>query len=260
MPLEPDDEVLGELKRRFKGEIISGREAVRRATDECLGEHADDPDWIKANFSHLVERAQVEAYEKYLESEKNVAGGALRDVLGDLAGEEAGREEVLELFESQLHTLDRFFLSLTQGRRPRAGAAFEYVVRRLLDVLGYPYISSPEIGGRPDLVMPSEEYYRKNPLGCIIFTIKRSLRERWRQIVTEGANALGFYLATIDKKVGERDLQDMMASKIYLVVPERLLDEVEQYGEMGNVISYEAFFRHHLDPAMRRWVEAGALD
>jgi len=107
--------------------------------------------------------------------------------------------------------------------------------------------------------MPSESYYRENPLGCVIFTIKRSLRERWRQIVTEGSNTGTFYLATIDDSVGRRDLQDMMDSRIHLVVPERLLGEVEPYADMGNVISFETFFRHHLDPAMERWEEAGVL-
>ena len=149
--------------------------------------------------------------------------------------------------------LDRFFLRLTQGRRPRAGGAFEYLLRELFVRLRYPFASQPIINGQPDFVMPSIEHFRANPPDCIIFTVKRTLRERWRQIVTEGTRGLGFFLATIDEDVAERDLPEMMSSRINLVVPGRIKSARVDYKNAPNVITFEDFFRFYLDPAMDRW-------
>lgn len=90
-------------------------------------------------------------------------------------------------------------------------------------------------------------------MDCIIFTIKRILRERWRQIVTESTRGLGFFLATIDDKVGKNDLDAMRESRVYLVVPKRLKLENELYAAALNVIAFEDFFKLYLDPAMERW-------
>jgi hypothetical protein len=85
---------------------------------------------------------------------------------------------------------------------------------------------------------------------------KRTLRERWRQIVTEGTRGLGFFLATIDEKITEAQLQEMKANRIYLVVGGRLKNDNEKYRQALNVITFEDFFRHYLDPAIQRWEEA----
>jgi len=88
-------------------------------------------------------------------------------------------------------------------------------------------------------------------MDCIIFTVKRTLRERWRQIVTEGTRGFLFYLATIDESIAGRDLSEIRNHRIYLVVPERI--RAETYSDQPNVISFETFFELHLDPAMKRW-------
>ena len=127
------------------------------------------------------------------------------------------------------------------------------LIRQLFTSLEYPFTSQAVINGIPDFVIPSIEYFRKNPIDCIIFTVKRTLRERWRQIVTEGTRGLGFFLATIDDSVGERDLAEMMKSRIYLVLPDSLKNEKSAYATAPNVITFEGFFRFYLDPAMVRW-------
>ena len=144
--------------------------------------------------------------------------------------------------------LDRFFLGLTQGRRPCAGKAFEHVIKVLFNTLEYPYTPQAIINGQPDFLLPSIEHYKNNAMDCIIFTVKRTLRERWRQITTEGTRGHQFFLATIDENVGVRDLKQMLNSRIYLVVPE--LVRVKCYLKVTNVITFEGFFLKHLDPAM----------
>ena len=138
---------------------------------------------------------------------------------GPLHGKCRTPGEVADLISDNFYALDKFFLSLTQSRRVRAGTAFEVLIREFFRLLKYPFTPQPRIDGNPDFVLPSVEHYEADPLNVIIFTVKRSLRERWRQIVTEGAKGLGFYLATIDPGVSAVDLKAMQKQKIFLVVP-----------------------------------------
>jgi hypothetical protein len=119
--------------------------------------------------------------------------------------------------------------------------------------------SQPIINGRPDFILPSVEHFRRNVPDAIIFTIKRTLRERWRQIVTEGTRGLGFFLATIDEGIAVRDLEAMLQSRIYIVVPSRIKTLCPDYEAAVNVITFEHFFQFYLDPAMQRWRAAGVI-
>ena len=170
---------------------------------------------------------------------------------------DADAHDLFLLLEKNFWALDRFFLGLTQGRRPRAGNAFEMVLQMLFDKLEYPYARQPIINGQPDFLLPSQDYYASNAMDCIIFTVKRTLRERWRQIISEGTRGHQFFLATIDDGVAQNDLDDMKRNRVYLVVPESI--KKSHYHDSINVITFEAFLKHHLDPAMIRWRETGAI-
>lgn len=254
-----DEQVFGRLKKAFRESVPSGSVIAKQTVKSALAEHEGDIDWIKGNFSRLVEQVQLAAYRKYQESERTGGRRSIEKVFLPLVGENATARDAIDVIGRHFHALDRFFLGLTQGRRPRAGKAFELLIRELFVRLSYPFAAQPLINGQPDFVLPSLEHFRKHPSDCIIFTVKRTLRERWRQIVTEGTRGLGFYLATIDEDVGERDLAAMLESRITLVVPERLKRNLAKYKAAPNVITFEYFFRFYLDPAMERWKESGAL-
>jgi hypothetical protein len=123
------------------------------------------------------------------------------------------------------------------------------------------FTAQPIIDGnsQPDFVLPSIEYFRRNPPDAIIFTVKKTLRERWRQIVTEGTWGLGFFLATIDEKIADRDLEAMLESRIHIVVPTLIKTLRADYEAAVNVITFEHFFQYYLDPAMHRWRAAGVV-
>jgi hypothetical protein len=101
--------------------------------------------------------------------------------------------------------------------------------------------------------MPSEEHFHRHAADCIIFTAKRTLRERWRQIVTEGSKSARFFLATMDTKKTEAELSAMRERNISLVISGKLLSAIRHYENAPNVISFEDFFEDHLDPAVLRW-------
>lgn len=176
---------------------------------------------------------------------------AFRSVFGNELSQSPTRDEFFSLLTNNFHVLDKFFLGLTQGRRPRAGKAFEQIIHVLFEKLGYPFSSQPIINGQPDFLLPNVEHFSHNAMDCIIFTVKRTLRERWRQIVTEGTRGYQFFLATIDEKIAARDLDQIRNHRIYLIMPERIRSE--KYPDQNNVISFETFFEQHLDPAMIRW-------
>ena len=137
--------------------------------------------------------------------------------------------------------------------RYRTGA-FEYIIRTLFKRLDYPFSEQVEIdGAKPDFVMPSKDYLDERPLDCIIFTAKRTLRERWRQVVTEANKGYAFFLATIDNKVAKSQIEQMAKHKVYMVVPKKIKEENEAYSGVYSVLSFEEFFEHHLDPAIGRW-------
>jgi hypothetical protein len=77
--------------------------------------------------------------------------------------------------------------------------------------------------------------------------------------VTEGTRGLGFFLATIDEGIAARDLEAMLQSRIYVVVPTRIKMLRPDYEAAVNVITFEHFFQFYLDPAMQRWRAAGVI-
>lgn len=213
----------------------------------------DGTDYIKANFSRLVEELQIDAYNLYLKAEEEEGIKAIRKRLEEKTSTEPTVAEVMETASGMFKELNSFFLSLTQSRRTRAGKAFEVILNTLFKRLEYPFAEQQIINGKPDFLMPNREYYDRNAMDCIIFTAKRTLRERWRQIVTEGTRGLGFYLATIDEKVSRVQLDEMKSHRIYLVIPAAIILNIPYYEAADNVLTFEDFFTYHLDPAVSRW-------
>ena len=254
----PEPPVFEHLREELRAGLPSGRQVCAQAIAAQLGSHAEDTAWIKRHFSELVESIQIAAYETYLAAERPAAINALRKVFGPMLPEPRRAEDLFVLLEDNFVSVDKLFLGLTQGRRARAGKAFEELITVLFDKLRYPYTPQPIINGQPDFLLPSVERFRENPLDCIIFTAKRTLRERWRQIVTEGLRGYMFFLATIDEGISDGDLAEILHHRIYLVTPERIRST--RYPTHSNVISFETFFDQHLDPAMARWRANGIIE
>lgn len=237
----------------FNKFVTSPSDVVNAAIKNKLGPPHNTPKYIKSHFSKLVEELQIDAYKIYLNSEKASGEKTLNAVLKDRLAEDDRRDVVIAEICRLFGDLDRFFLSLTQSRRARAGSAFEIILKTLFKNLDYPFDEQQIINGKPDFLMPNRKHFDENAMDCIIFTAKRSLRERWRQIVTEGTRGLGYYLATIDERISTPQLTEMKGHRIYLVVPHGIKKRMPQYVDSANVISFEEFFEHHLDPAVARW-------
>lgn len=232
------------LYRVAAQDISSANEIILRALAEVL-QGLPTAVQVKANFSHIVERAQARAYEIYLAEQGDVCSKALSEFLAFSSSSNG-------INHGQFAVLDSFFTSLFQSRKNRAGGAFETIVTTIFEKLEYPFTAQPDLGeSKPDYVIPSLDYYRQFAADCIIFTCKRTLRERWRQIVTEGTSGKAFFLATIDEKVSTSELSRMKDRSVYLVVPTSI--KQKRYSDAPNVITFERFLIDHLDPAINRW-------
>lgn len=247
------------LLEEFRNNIPTPDKIAWLAIEQGLTGKKGDRIYIRKNFSRLVEELQLNAYAIYLEAQKNAWGPAVRRYCKSNLGKTVTVEGVITFLEGRLDDFDEFFLSVSQSRRSRAGSTFEDIIKELFKRLDYPFDEQQIINGKPDFLMPGRAYYDRNAPDCIIFTVKRTLRERWRQIVTEGTRGRGFFLATIDEKVSENGLEDMKNNRIYLVMPAALKSKVAHYKKAENVIAFEDFFEDYLDPAMKRWKKAGIV-
>lgn len=202
-----------------------------------LGSTVED---IKKNFSEFVSETEKTIYALYKKYEETAGDSVLAVFLKASSGKPIYR------------TLDAFFLSIAQSRKARAGKAFEGIIRGLFKQCDYPFDENKVINGKPDFIMPSEDHFHAHAADCIIFTAKRTIRERWRQIVTEGTQGAAFFLASLDDKVTTEQIGEMRKKKIYLVVPAATKASTV-YKHEPNVISFEDFFADHLEPAVARW-------
>jgi len=207
----------------FKENVPANNVLCKQAADIVLAGKSIDV--IKNDFSLFFEAMQDEIYQQYLIAQEH-AGQKLIDL------------QVAQQGAVCFAEMDKLFMSIFQSRKSRAGKAFEYIIKELLTRLSYPFSEQVDIdGAKPDFVMPSEQYFKDKPLDSIIFTAKRTLRERWRQVVTEANKGYGYFLATLDAGVTRSQIEQAANHKVF------------QY----NVLSFEQFFMDYLDPAMKRW-------
>jgi hypothetical protein len=214
--------------------------------------------YIKENFGNLVVNIESDVNSEYQRREKKATARALTaTMMGDL-GSAASIEDVCNYLSERVHGLDEYFLSVKQSRSSRASNALERILEHLLYRLGYKFEAHPVVDGNPDWIFPSKQHYLNNPMECIVFTAKRTLRERWRQVTTEAAKGSSFFLGTIEDKFSTTQLGEMKDLRIQLVVPEDA-KTLAPYDTASNVISYASFVCDYLDPKHEVWRRSGII-
>lgn len=240
---------------RMKGQKDMALSSVGRI-EELYGE---DPETIKTNFDGIVSEIERIAYDEYLKEESDYGKKVFKAYSEHLCRKNAVSDikSFVSAMGKDFKSFDRFFLSLSQSRKARAGKTFELIHNTLFQKLDYPFTLRPDIAVKPDFVIPSIAHYRENPFDCILFASKRTLRERWRLIPSFSNKGTSFFLATIDKGVSENQLKEMMDRGIRLVVPKDIKD-INYYSAV-NVLSFREFFEDHLDISMKKWRRDGII-
>lgn len=249
---DPIPEICRRCMTSQEGLILQATEKVLKE----LGVH--DVTTLKSRFDEVVVAIDVETYQLNPQDGTRTVSESVPELLiSPLSGPGPySRDEVVSVVDSVADQLANLFMRLRYLPRTKPRKTFERSIRQLFRRLDYPFDESPVINGKPDFLMPGKALFKVNPAECIIFTAKRTLRERWRQITTEGKN-FRLFLATIDEKVSENQLKEMLKQQVYLVIPKKKIDENAVYRGAKNVISFQEFFRDFLDPTAERWLRKG---
>ena len=254
LPQGPPADFANDLRRIRRQNIPTSERIVAEAfaglgyTREALS-----PDEVRERFDALLRavwRKTLEVLERY--EEKAYGQQAISEVIrlhaedlrrarGEMLadGDDAvALERSLQgLFRVWYPELRALFLSISQSRKSRGGKDFELQLRKLLDLMEVPY-QPPDRTNRVDFMIPSYEHYARNRNQCIIISAKRTLRERWQEVVDElhKMNCPNVYLATADERISADKKDDIWRRNIYLVV----WDEVKAryFPADDSVVSY----------------------
>jgi len=241
-----------------------GIELAHKAQDELKSRYkANDIDpfdqaYLKPHCDEILNELVALEFELFKIEEQRVNSDLMWQVVGSglPPSKHLTKNQVELLVKGKFNELRDFYKSISQSRVSRAGGSLQNHIAYILHTLNYPFETQKTVNGKPDFILPNAALYHKTPGECILVTAKRTLRERWRQIITEGFRSPQYFLVTIDEKQSSDSLREMAGHRIYLVIPERIRQSVSVYKTCGNVISVKAFFDDYLDPAMARWRQA----
>lgn len=175
-------------------------------------------------------------------------------ILGNYRNSEEGLKEVLTfLFARWYPYLRQMFLSISQSRKARGGKDFELQIGALLDIIDVPF-QKEKRAHRVDFMVPSDEAYATDRNKALIISAKRTLRERWREVVEElyDMRSPNVYLVTADENISSGHVQAICHEyNIHLVV----WDDVKATKFSGEnlVISYSALANNVIPHFKQLW-------
>ncbi len=269
LPQGPPADFANDFRRIRRQNIPTSEHIVAEAFGE-LGytRAALSPEDVRERFDsllHAVWQKTLEVLERYEERaySQEAIGEVIRLHAEDLrrAREEmeadgddavALERSIQGLFRVWYPELRALFLSISQSRKSRGGKDFELQLRRLLELMEVPY-QPPDRTYRVDFMIPSYEHYARNRNQCIVVSAKRTLRERWQEVVDElhKMNCPNVYLATADERISSDKKDDIWRRNIYLVV----WDEVKAryFPTDDSVVSYSHLARDVIPHFAKFW-------
>ncbi|CUU34580.1 EcoRII C terminal [Armatimonadetes bacterium DC] len=281
------EEIFGEkgYARWLKTKWISGEQLARRAQERVQSEMGTTVDCNSVN-TYLSRLLDVE-YEIYLELEQEAIAKSVEWFLNAEETFQSRYPTLKGLFaELQKHLDDMNTLpqeklaaiaeplaqyykllaeSFAQGRRARAGGSAQYHVEFILNRLGYEglYERQRTLNGTVDFLFPSMEMWKKDRRRCTVLSVKRTLRERYKQIFEElsATKGLTMYLMSTQplkdaqKDITKEKVQNISGQNVYLVVR----DEVKTvlFKDTASVIGFTDFFCRELPRLKQAWTDAG---
>lgn len=116
--------------------------------------------------------------------------------------------------------------SILQRRKSRAGQSLEHHVEDLLKSAGIPFERQPQtVDGQPDIIIPGAQEYNDSKWPdekLFMIGIKRTCKDRWRQVTKEAKRVKRKHLLTIQQGISQSQLKTMYAARVTLVVPREL--------------------------------------
>lgn len=186
---------INKIVEKIKEKIPSVNLILNEAMDQ-IGVNKFPKREIQKNFGDLVRQLESEAFKVYQKYEDL----AFRALIKSWKKEKT-RIRLKDLEE--LVKATRFLeFRLGQMRKARGGATFQKIIQKLLILAGIPceepHKETRKILRRIDLVVPSAQVAKETPDKAIFLAIKRTLRERWKQVVPEQMKGARLYLVTLN--------------------------------------------------------------
>jgi len=221
-------------------------------------------------------------YEIYLEVERELIETAIESFLK--AGEEERRkypnlsrlilqvqtqiirnadpiETLIEISKPLAHFYKLLMESFAQSRKTRAGGSAQYHIEFILDELGYKglYERQRILNGTVDFLFPSFEMWQKDRRRCTVLSIKRTLRERYKQVFEELSATRGLVLYLLStqteseaqKDITQEKVQRLNEQNVYLIV--RDVIKQGRFPQEANVLGFTDFFCKELPRLKDRW-------
>lgn len=120
-----------------------------------------------------------------------------------------------------------FSLSVQNRRKSRAGQALENHLEALFTahLVQFARGAETENRNRPDFLFPGPIEYRDAGFPTAKLTMlgaKSTLKDRWRQVLSEAARIDEKHLLTLEPSISENQTDEMKAKHLQLVIPKRL--------------------------------------
>ncbi|MDY6873920.1 MAG: type II restriction endonuclease [Chloroflexota bacterium] len=171
-------------------------------------------------------RLVKEEYALYRMAEKEVFGPSIQRVYNSL-------DEFLQTANSIL-----------QSRKSRAGRSLENHVEYILIQAGIPFSIRPTVDGtKPDVLIPGVEQYEdlQYPTqDLFMIGIKRTCKDRWRQVTREAPRIPQKHLLTLQRGVSSNQFEEMTSLNVSLVVPKQYHSDYPSEIR-SSILSIEAF-------------------
>ncbi len=118
-------------------------------------------------------------------------------------------------------------LTVQNRRKSRMGYAFQNHLAELFKrhKLRFKAQASTESTNRPDFLFPGErEYHAKtfDTRRLVVLAAKSTLKDRWRQVLTEADKVPHKHLCTLETGISEKQTSEMIRQSLTLVVPANL--------------------------------------
>lgn len=222
------------------------------------------PQHVQENFNEMLKRVWEETLYVLEDYEERVYPSNVIDALlavktdvvqeSKKVAQSRGYGEAIKFIFCSLYPhLREIFLSISQSRKTRGGKDFELQFGKLLQLMDVPY-QRIKRSYRVDFMIPSDAVFERNPTAAVIASAKRTLRERWREVVEElhAMRSPNIFLVTADPDVGAGHVKAICGDyRIHLVV----WDEVKQkYSEQPLVLGYTEWANGRI-PILRKFWE-----
>jgi hypothetical protein len=282
------DEILGDdgFANWLRGKQLSGKALAEQAQARIQAELGAVS---CANVNDYLCRLLDAEYEIYLETERELIEGAveafltaddairgkypaLRSLLEGLQGRLATNREPREALIAVSKSLAPFYKLLTesfaQSRKTRAGGSAQYQVEFILNQLGYQglYERQRKLNGTVDFLFPSLAMWEKDRRRCTVLSVKRTLRERYKQVFEElsATRGLTMYLmstqteAEAQKDITAEKVQVISQQNVYLVVRDAI--KKKRFARKASVLGFTDFFCKELPRLRAGWTsDAGSV-